>query len=288
LDTTQVGQIPWLDKLLGKNPYCPIKFATFEHAAFYCVQRVMERAAARGTSSEKKAIGSGDFLDNFLEAKETNPDTVSDNEVVSYLMMNVLAGEDTTAIVMKSIVWYILSSSRDKNDSEASVKARLVAELDAANLSFPPKYEETRNLPYLNAVIREGMRMHPVISGILERVVPQSGPGLTLPDGRVVAPGTKVGLSAWVTSRNEEIFGPEPEEFNPDRWIKGLGESEDAFATRLRRMNGADMTFGAGNRICVGRNMANVEIHKLVSTLFSRYDVRTHIFFLCSSLLLES
>lgn len=240
----------------------------------------MERVAARGTSSEKKSIDSGDFLDNFLDAKETHPDTVGDNEVVSYLMMNVLAGADTTAIVMKSIVWYILSSSRDKKDSDDSVKARLVAELDAANLSFPPKYEETRDLPYLNAVIREGMRMHPVISGILERVVPRSGPGLTLPDGRVVAPGTKIGLSAWVISRNEEIFGPEPDKFNPDRWLKGPGESGDGFAARLRRMNGADLTFGAGSRICVGRNMANVEIHKLVTTLFSRYDVSTRFSFL--------
>ena len=240
----------------------------------------MERVAARGTSSEKKSIDSGDFLDNFLDAKETHPDTVGDNEVVSYLMMNVLAGADTTAIVMKSIVWYILSSSRDKKDSDDSVKARLVAELDAANLSFPPKYEETRDLPYLNAVIREGMRMHPVISGILERVVPRSGPGLTRPDGRVVAPGTKIGLSAWVISRNEEILRPEPDKFNPDRWLKGPGESGDGFAARLRRMNGADLTFGAGSRICVGRNMANVEIHKLVTTLFSRYDVSTRFSFL--------
>ena len=253
----QVGQIPWLDRLLGKNQYCPIKFATFEGAAYYSFQRLMERTAA----PEKR--GSGDFLDNFLEAKETHPDIVGDNEVVSYLMMNVLAGADTTAVAMKAITWYILSNRH--------VHARLVAELDGAGLSFPPQYGETRDLPYLDAVIREGMRIHPVISGILERVVPESG--LTLPDGRVIAPGTKVGLNPWVTSRNPGVWGAEPDKFNPDRWLQAPDESDDEFAARLKRMKDTDMTFGAGNRICIGRNMAHVEIHKLITTLFSRYNV---------------
>lgn len=218
----------------------------------------MERIA----SPEKR--GSGDFLDNFLEAKETHPDIVSDNEVVTYLLMNVLAGADTTAIIMKSITWYILSNP--------AVHARLVAELDAAGLSSPPQYEQTRDLSYLDAVIREGMRMHPVISGILERIVPPTG--LTLADGRVIAPGTKIGLSTWVTSRNAAIWGADPETFNPDRWLQAAGEPDGAFAARLKRMKDADMTFGGGNRICVGRHMANVEIHKLITTLFSRYQVR--------------
>lgn len=253
-----VGQIPWLDRLLGKNPYCPIKFATFEHAAYYSFQRVMERV------NSKDAKGNGDFLDNFLEAKETHPDIVGDNEVVSYLMLNVLAGADTTAIVTKAIVWYCLSTP--------GVQERLVEELLGAGLTFPPKYAETKDLPYLNACIKEGMRMHPVISGILERVVPSGG--LTLPDGRFIAPGTKVGINPWVSSRNEEIFGLDAYGFNPDRWLQGSNETEEQFAARLKRMNNADFTFGSGNRGCTGKNMATVELHKVISTIFSRYDVR--------------
>ena len=75
--------MPWLDRLLGKNQYCPIKFDTFEGAAYYSFQRLMERASSQDTKAR------GDFLDNFLEAKKQFPDIVSDNEVVSYLMMNV-------------------------------------------------------------------------------------------------------------------------------------------------------------------------------------------------------
>lgn len=75
--------MPLLDRLLGKNPYCPIKFATFENAAIYSFQRVMERVASQDAKSRQ------DFLGNFLEAKQQYPDIVSDNDVVRYLMMNV-------------------------------------------------------------------------------------------------------------------------------------------------------------------------------------------------------
>ncbi|KAK7421448.1 hypothetical protein QQX98_002146 [Neonectria punicea] len=252
-----IGQMPLLDRLLGKNPYCPIKFATFENAAIYSYQRVMERVASQDAKPRK------DFLDNFLEAKQQYPDTISDNEVVSYLMMNVLAGADTTAIVLKSITYSILS--------HPNVFERLRAELDAENLSFPPRFEQTKDLTYLNAVIKEGMRMHPVIGGILERIVPANG--LTLPDGRVIAPGTKVGINPWVSSRNKAIYGADADKFRPERWLQSAEEEDDAYAARLKSMKDADLTFGSGKRICVGRNMANLEIHKVISALFSRYDI---------------
>lgn len=75
--------MPYLDRLLGKNKYCPIKFDTFAHAAMYSVQRLMERQSSPDSKTED------DFLANFLEAKEQFPETVTDNEVISYLMMNV-------------------------------------------------------------------------------------------------------------------------------------------------------------------------------------------------------
>lgn len=165
--------------------------------------------------------------------------------------------------MQKAITYHILSTP--------SVQKKLRAELDAADLSFPPQYNETKDLPYLNAVIREGMRMHPVIGGILERYVPASG--LALPDGRVIAPGTKVGINPWVSTRNTEIYGEDAAVFRPERWFKANEETEDTFDARLKRMKDADFTFGSGNRSCVGRHMANVEIHKITTTLFSRYDV---------------
>lgn len=113
--------------------------------------------------------------------------------------------------------------------------------------------------------------MHPVIGGILERIVPESG--LTLPDGRTIAPGTKVGINPWVLTRNKEVYGEDSDVFRPERWLKSEGESEEAYEARAKAMKDIDFTFGAGRRVCVGSNVATVEIHKLTSTLFSRYNV---------------
>ncbi|KLU90386.1 hypothetical protein, variant [Magnaporthiopsis poae ATCC 64411] len=259
-----VGQMPWLDMWLGKNPRCPVKFATFSNTLMFCVRRTIERAAERASKGVAPGADQGDFLDNFLEAKELFPDTIGDNEVVSYLMMNVLAGADTTSLVQKAIMYYILQSP--------AVEARLVAELDGASFtSSPPPYAETRDLPYLDAVIREGMRMHPVLGGVLERVVPAEG--LKLPDGRFLPAGTQVGMNAWVTSRDKQTYGDDADAFRPERWLRGENETEADYQARLGRMRDADFTFGGGSRICVGRHLAMMEIHKLTATLFARYDI---------------
>lgn len=149
--------------------------------------------------------------------------------------------------------------------------AKLYAELDAANLPLPASYDSVRNLPYLSAVLREAMRMHPAVGMIMERIVPSGG--LALPDGRFVAPGTIVGMNPWVVHRNQEIFGADADRFNPDRWLKGEDEDEETYRERLKRMKDADLTFGAGNRVCLGQNLALMECNKVVATLFSRYNV---------------
>ena len=56
-----------------------------------------------------------------------------------------------------------------------------------------------------NAVVREAMRLHPGIGMALERVVPAGG--LPLKDGRVVPPGTVVGLNPWVIHRDRGVYG---------------------------------------------------------------------------------
>jgi cytochrome P450 len=113
--------------------------------------------------------------------------------------------------------------------------------------------------------------MHPVIGGILERIVPAEG--LTLSDGRFIAPGTKIGISAWVSSRDKSVYGEDSDTYRPERWLRADGESEDEFALRLKRMKEFDFTFGAGRRVCTGQHLASIELHKITATLFSHYDV---------------
>ena len=237
------------------------------------------------------------------------------------------AGADPTAIVQKAIVYHLIRNP--------PVLDRLRAELDAASLLFPASYEEVRNsskLPYLEAVIKEGLRIHPTVGVCLERigtqllhslqsfsyhfrsperytllvkrqksiatnnpsplhpllilnaprkeeistlkfyVVPE--PGLTLPDGRFIPAGKIVGVNPSVVTRDRTVFGPDSDNFRPERWLRRYGEDTAVHTERLRKMDElATFVWGGGNRSCLGRFLATVSLYKVTSMLFSRYDV---------------
>lgn len=175
----------------------------------------------------------------------------------------MLAGSDTTAITLRAIVYYVLKNP--------DVHHKLLQELDAANLRVPVPYRAVQSLLYLGAVIEEATRMHPAVGLLLERVVPAQG--LTLPGGRFIAPGTIVGLNAWVVHRDKIVFGQDAESFNPERWLQGPDETTTEFESRRSRMREANLTFGGGNRVCLGKNLSTLEIYKFIATLFLIYQV---------------
>ncbi|KAF2638795.1 cytochrome P450 [Massarina eburnea CBS 473.64] len=263
-----VGQIPTFDKLLAKNRYFPFKFPDFSGAAGFCVERFSERM-----QNFEAMKGNKDFLSGFLQVQQEYP-SVTVHDVIGWLIINILGGADTTAIVMKALFYHILKSPYTKNT--------LVTELKAANLTYPPSYASLSGLPYLSACIKEGLRMHPVIGQIAERVVPLSSPGLTIPyphpdsDTSVtLPPGTIVGMNPWVVHRQAATFGSRPDDFIPERWMQGYvaGEGVQEWEGRVKRMTAADMSFGNGNRTCLGRPLALVELYKLVATLFGKYEI---------------
>jgi cytochrome P450 len=182
--------------------------------------------------------------------------------------LQVLGGADTLAIVMKGILYHILKTP--------AAKAKLIAELHSSRLTYPAPYTTLERLPYFDACIKEGVRMHPVVGHIFERVVPASG--LTLPDGMVLPPGTIVGVNPWVVHYKESVFGAKPYEFRPERWLQGKDEGKQVFEARMKGMREADMSFGGGNRVCIGRPLALVEMYKTIATIFGKYKVSSQLY----------
>ncbi|CAF9903459.1 MAG: hypothetical protein GOMPHAMPRED_000275 [Gomphillus americanus] len=255
-----VGQAPWLDNLLAKNPIYPIGQASFGAVVQFSVQRLIERMkpqAATGKDTSQK-----DYLDYFMEKMGTEP-WINDQQVVGWLMVNMMAGADTTAIILRAVFYYVLKQKR--------IVRRLQAELDAARLTLPISYKSTQNLPYLSAIVLEACRVHPGVGLLLERTIPAEG--LTLDDGRYIPGGTTVGMNAWVVHGDQNIYGQDAECFRPERWLQQEDESEGEFEARRKAMRDADLTFGAGNRVCLGKNISILEIYKIVATLFLLYDL---------------
>jgi cytochrome P450 len=261
---TLVGQMPILDHLLDKNPIYKLGPPSFGTITNISVQHLVDRLQGADASyhdSEKP-----DFLDKFIEAKENFPDVVDDTLIISWLMVIMIAGADTTAITLNAALYYSLK--------QPSVWQRLRSEIPVhdSNSSSTTSYKDSRTFPYLNAVVREALRCHPGVAMILERYVPNGG--LNLPDGRHVPANCVVGMNPYVVGRNESVFGEDAETFRPERWLRDeKRETEDEFQERLRLMNNTDLAFGGGSRICIGKHLGLVEVYKVLATLISRYDI---------------
>ena len=253
----QVGRMPFLDTLLAKNPVTLFLFGKRHPFVFKAIELVGERKQQKGSAHT-------DFLQTSLNLRESKPNTFSDRDVMTVLLANLNAGSDTTAISLRAVLYYVLRTPR--------ILPRLLHELDSSNLSMPVTWKESQQLPYLDACVKEALRLHPAVGLGLERIVPPDG--LTLADGTDIRPGTVVGMNAWVLHRNKTIFGPDADTYNPDRWLKQPHESDEAFTERFNNMRRCDLTFGYGERVCLGRNISMIEIYKVIPSLLLRFDVQ--------------
>lgn len=149
------------------------------------------------------------------------------------------AGSDTTAIAFRAVFYYLMRNS--------AAYQKLQEEIDAATavgvLSNPVKYNEATKLPYLTACIREAMRLWPSTALTMSRVIPREGASIA---GHHLPGGYRIGINAAVEQYDEIVFGPEPEEFKPERWLE-----RDA-----RPMDAHMLVFGAGTRNCIGKNVS--------------------------------
>jgi cytochrome P450 len=206
LTTLQIGQMPWLDYIFIKNPLRRlVQGGSTGAVARFARARLDERLMhSESTAKDNRdpTQSHRDFLARFLEAKKKYPDIVTDNQVFSYTVSNMNAGSDTTAISLRAILYYTLKSPR--------VMAKLYEELTTAyqerRISLPVSWKQSQDeLPYLDAVIKEALRLHPAVGLLLERIVPTGG--LQLPNGGPFLPaGTIVGANPWIIHRHS-IFG---------------------------------------------------------------------------------
>ncbi|KPM37968.1 hypothetical protein AK830_g8610 [Neonectria ditissima] len=262
-----VGQIPFLDRLLIKNP-AKILMAKYgllnasSPVADFARKHITERQREDKLGAEKSSrlTTKRDFLNRFREARTKNPDFITEQLVLALTVANMFAGSDTTGITMRAVFYLLLKhpSKMDKLLSELSNHSK--AGKFASNLC---QWDEVRELPYLGAVINEALRCHPAIGLTLERIVPPNGVTIA---GHHLAGGTIVGCSAWVLHRDTDVFGSDAAEFRPERWIEGSPEQR-------QKMNSCLFSFGAGARTCIGKNISLLELYKLVPTILRTFEV---------------
>lgn len=257
-----LSQIPWLDEWLDKNPVFrigpkPLLEVYLTGARFY--QDYL------GDLNNGKALKGSQlhFMDKYTNLKDTH-EVANDDQIMAWLMLNIGAGADSTAGAMRSIIYHVAK--------HPLVYEALREELDGAVTSLPAQHKEVKDLPYLSAVIQESLRFTAPLGLMLERVVPD--PGFTLPDGRFIPGGVKIGINPAVVTWDVEVFGTDADTFRPERWLKEEKEDEESFQKRHRRMCEVnDFVFGSGSRGCMGKHLVRMELWKIFATVYSAFDV---------------
>ncbi|KAL1862070.1 hypothetical protein Plec18167_001150 [Paecilomyces lecythidis] len=250
-----VGQIPWTDYLLRRNPLLQFIPATANRNSL--VTRIaMEEMEKR---LKGHVVDRKDMLGLLLEAKRKNEDKLSLNDVFSNAHGAIFAGSDSTSSTMVTFLYNVLSN--------AGVLAKLMEEILKAdsegNLSELVTYEEALQLPYFQACLKEAMRIAPASGVNLMREVPPQGATIC---GEYVKGGTNVSVNAWVVHRDKATFGQDADIFRPERWL-------DSPEAQIKLMDRSMFQFGGGSRVCTGRHLALIEMNTLLPQLMRRYEI---------------
>ncbi|KAJ7754837.1 cytochrome P450 [Mycena metata] len=277
----------------GKAPAAPVPAPTVvaptpSHflSAFPSFSRSSSRASspAPSCSSEDSSFSEDTeksyMLPRLLAYKYPNGETMPESHVISECMGHMVAGTDTTSISLSYFLWELTR----RHD----ILRKLQNEIDAVmpDPSAVPDIKILNGMEYLNAFIKEGLRLYGAAPSLLERVVPVStsknfagAEGFDLM-GYALPPGTIVSTQAWSMHRDAAVF-PSPETFLPERWLPSYaagskedgGEASEAEAARLARMASHMMPFGTGSRICGGVNLAHIIMRVVLVAVLRNFEI---------------
>ncbi|EPE24579.1 Cytochrome P450 [Glarea lozoyensis ATCC 20868] len=205
-----------------------------------------------------------DVLDKLLHLQLTRP-TLKDKDhwIQSMALTNFGAGVETTAITIGFLIDNIISHPGCQQKVHAEIdQAHRDGELPAGKVLKVRDIQD--HLPYLNACLKESMRLHSVVGMPLPRAVPEGG--VTL-EGYMIPAGTTVGINSWVLGRDKSLYSEDAEEWRPERWLEYSSE-------KLKQLESYNFSFGAGARSCPGKHLAQAIYLKAIPMLFDHFEWR--------------
>ncbi|CAM1501964.1 Fc.00g039480.m01.CDS01 [Cosmosporella sp. VM-42] len=194
-----------------------------------------------------------DFFQSLVEHSEANPPGLEWGEIVAEVSIMMNAGSDTTAISMNNVVYWLLKNPR----CIAKLREEVDSVLDPDEIIAP--YDKVKHLPYLRACLDESLRITPPTTFGLPRRTPPEGSNIL---GDFIPGDTTVSISAYVAHRDPKVF-PDPESYIPERW---LGE-------KSKDLQPYFISFSAGARGCIGRNISYLEQTVLLASVVHRYEM---------------
>ena len=227
-------------------PYLPLPvFRRRDKARVKLQALVTEIIAKRAQKSEK----SEDAFQLLIDASYDDGSRLSAHEITGMLIGTIFAGHHTTA---GTAAWTLLELAKRPEHLN-----RVLKELDQHfGVDGEVTFQSLREIPILENVIKEVLRLHPPLIFLIRKVMKDFHfKGYTVKAGKYVC------ASPRVSHRIAEIF-PEPEKFDPDRYLEDRQEDAQPFSW---------IAFGGGKHKCTGNAFAMLQLKAIFSILLRRY-----------------
>jgi cytochrome P450 len=207
----------------------------------------MERVVREVIATKKKeGLTGDDILSVMIRIREENPERLSEKELIGHTTTMFRGGYNPSGM---ALYWTIFLLSQHPE----SLK-KVMEELSQATGGKNPTPESVEKLPFLEGVIKEGMRLFPAGTWTGRLAMRE----FEL-DGHPLPKSTWLVLSPYINHRLPEIY-PDPYHFKPERW---LSESHSAYEF---------MPFSAGPRYCIGQSLAMMQLKIALSILLQRFS----------------
>jgi cytochrome P450 len=247
----EVGMAYFDRQLFSWHGFLPKWFATPERVAFRKavaeLDRIIYRIIARCRTTDPDA---DHLLARLMNARDEQGEAMSDEQLRDEAVTMLLAGHETTAIALSYAVFAL--------SEHPEVRAKLRQEIDGQLAGRPATLADLPKLPYLDAVMRETLRLYPPAWLMGREIVQPFEIG-----GYALVPGEQIMMSPYVMQRDARLY-PEPERFLPERWLTPPSPPLPRFAY---------FPFGGGPRVCIGNHFAMMEIALVLATLMQQVEL---------------
>ncbi|MBK6464739.1 MAG: cytochrome P450 [Myxococcales bacterium] len=206
----------------------------------------LEPSAPEGQRDGQKE----DLLGVLLTAQDEGGGTMSDQQLRDEAMTLFLAGHETTALAL-AYTFYLLST-------HPSVEQRVREELDRVLGDRLPTADDAKQLVFTERVLKESMRLYPPAW-----TTGRQAEADVVVGGYRVPKGSQLLLCQWIVHRDRRFF-PDPEAFDPDRWLPERAKNLPKFAY---------FPFGGGPRVCIGSHFAMMEATLILAVVLQRYHL---------------
>ncbi|KAF8906098.1 cytochrome P450 [Mucidula mucida] len=228
------------------------------------------------TASDPDSIMGKDILSILVRAngQEDEKRRLSEDEVLSQMATMILAGHETSA---STLSWVLYELSRHPED-QARCRQE-IAELRQRVGDVPFSTQDYDGLPFLNAILKESLRLHPIVHTLSristcddviplsEAIVTKDGVQLTqIP----VEKGQVVSMSFASYNRNPSIWGKDADEWNPDRLMEAQTKANDNHVPVGVYAN--LLSFSGGVRGCIGWRFALIEMQIILTEMLEHFE----------------